>query len=122
MSSGPSNGDSLRDSISFYHERTVKTLLKLTSRDSQARGEVIQNCPDGCLSIQRGVHRIVQTNYRDEDNQRNIEPVDMLMPVGPSYFLVGNVDFGGGGRLGRRLLRRFSTHFCNIPPVTVDFG
>ncbi len=54
----------------------------IASGNSQSRGEVIDYAPNGGLPIQRCPEGSDAANKWDPNYQVNVEPVDMLVPIG----------------------------------------
>ena len=54
----------------------------VASSDSKPRGEVVSNAPYGGLPIQRRPESSDAANQRDANDQVDVEPIDMLVPVG----------------------------------------
>lgn len=67
-----------------------------TSSDSQTSQEVVNECPDGRLPLKR---RPVCGNHAVDGNSNNegdVEPVDVLVPVVSGQRLVCDVQLFGG--------------------------
>jgi len=63
----------------------------VTSCDTQTGHKVVEDGPDGSLPLERrivGLDHSVDGNENDEDD---IEPVDVLVPVRPSHGHLGDV-------------------------------
>ena len=54
----------------------------IASSDSQSRGEVIDDTPNGGLPKQRCPEGSDTANEWNPNDQVDVEPVDMLVPVG----------------------------------------
>lgn len=61
--------------------------LLLTSSYTQTGHEIIQNCPDSGLPLQWGIHRRVQAHHGYEDDEGDVQPIHMFIPVGPGNLL-----------------------------------
>jgi hypothetical protein len=59
--------------------------------DTEACQSVVDESEDGSLWLQRGENGSRTANDRDEYDESNIEPVDMLIPILDSERLLGNV-------------------------------
>lgn len=68
--------------------RGVGPETMVTSGNTQSSGEVVAYCPDGSLCLKRCECGSIQTGYGDHDDQVDVEPVDMLIPVTPCYRLL----------------------------------
>jgi len=79
--------------------------------DSQPRGEVERNCPDGGFESERCPKSLDATVDRNANDEDDVEPVDMLVPVRPRngslcdmlllWLIFGvSVRFGGFGHGG----------------------
>ena len=53
----------------------------ISSCDSQTGGEVIQNGKDGCLQVQRRPPGLDAAVYGNANDEGDIEPVDVLVPI-----------------------------------------
>lgn len=54
----------------------------VTSSDSEPRSEIVSNTPYGGLPIQRRPESSDAANERDANDQIDVKPIDMLVPVG----------------------------------------
>jgi hypothetical protein len=72
------------------------SMLELTSCDTETSPEIVNDSPDegGCL--ERSPDGSNETVNRDGDDQCDVEPVDMFVPVGPGNRLVGDMRFPAG--------------------------
>jgi hypothetical protein len=59
--------------------------------DTETGEEVVGDGKDGRLVLQLDPVRGDQADERDEDNEGRVEPVDVLVPVGPCYRLFCDV-------------------------------
>lgn len=57
----------------------------LTSCDPQAGHEVVDHRPDGSLEVQRHPESLDTASQRDSQDQGDVEPVDVLIPVGEGH-------------------------------------
>lgn len=62
-----------------------------TSCDAEAGEEVVEDGEDGRLGLQRRPVGLDAAVERDSDDERHIEPVDVLVPVGLGDGLLGDV-------------------------------
>ena len=53
----------------------------VTCRDTKAGGEVVGYCPKRCLELERNPDSLNEAIHRDADNESDIKPVDMFVPV-----------------------------------------
>ena len=60
--------------------------------DSQTSSEVVGNGPNGGLEIERSPGRVDQTNDWNTDDESDVEPVDVLVPVLACDWGVGDVS------------------------------
>lgn len=67
--------------------------LQLTGGDTKACHEVVDKCKQGCSPLQRDPEGLDTAIERNSNNESNIEPVDMLVPVGLGYGGIGDVRF-----------------------------
>ena len=54
----------------------------ITSSDSKPRSEIISNAPYGGLPIQRRPESSDAANQWDANDQVDVKPIDMLVPIG----------------------------------------
>jgi len=57
----------------------------VTSSDTETCAEVVENCPDGCLELQRRPDGSNAADDRDAEDECAVQPIDVLIPVLPSY-------------------------------------
>jgi hypothetical protein len=84
--------------------------VQLTCCDTETGEEVVDNGPDGGLELQRhpeGLDQPVQGDTNDEDD---VQPVDMLVPVLTSDGRVGNMDLLGVSSPRARSVCRLRRH------------
>lgn len=62
-----------------------------TSCDTKTGHEIVGNCPDSSLDLQRSRVCSNQAIDRNANDERNIKPVNMLEPVGLGDRLLGDV-------------------------------
>ena len=74
---------------------SVRPKSVVTSGDAEASSEVVKTCPDGGLEEERSVGGTNEAKHRDANNQSDIQPVDMLVPIIPRNGSVGDVRFLG---------------------------
>lgn len=65
-----------------------------TSGDSQARHEVVQHGKGGSLPPQRGEECLNASVERNADDEGDIQPVDVFVPVGSGQWRLGDVRLG----------------------------
>lgn len=70
-----------------------------TSCDAQSGCKVVQYGKDECLQLQRHPPRLDHAVHRYANDENDIHPVDMLVPVGPGYGSLGDVLLFGVVRL-----------------------
>lgn len=78
---------------------------ELTSSDSDASHIIIGNGPDGSLELERDPAGLDQAIERNEEDEGDVKPVDMFVPVRQIDRCVRDVRFldgvvGCGNRLG----------------------
>ena len=49
--------------------------------NTQPSPEVVDDCPDGCWDLQLGIKSSETAQDGNNQNQRRIDPIDMLMPI-----------------------------------------
>jgi hypothetical protein len=79
----------------------------LTSCNTEASHEIVRNCPDGCLQLERCPVGCDETVDWKANNEGDIQPVDVLVPVGLRNGLLGDVRLLGIVLLVAVRLRRF---------------
>lgn len=67
----------------------------LTSSDAQTCVEVVHNGKDGGIEAEGNPVGRDEANHGNDDDEGGIEPVDVLVPVGPGHRGVGDVHLGG---------------------------
>jgi len=65
----------------------------ITSCDSQTSGEVVGNSPDGSLELERILEGEDTASQRNADNESDVQPVDMLIPIRLGDGCLCDVDF-----------------------------
>lgn len=75
--------------------RLVLNSELLTSCDSQSSEEVVDDCPDGGLQLQRYPESLDTARNGNADDESDVEPVDVLVPVLASHLSIGNVHLLG---------------------------
>jgi hypothetical protein len=99
MQSEPRGGGNLmRVSVGVWDRRDSRH----TSGNAHARHEVVDDGPETGSPLQRRGIGGDEAIDRHEDDEDNIEPVDMVVPVGTGDGLVGDVLFLGGRGAGGR--------------------
>ncbi len=78
---------------------------KLTSCDTETSHEVVGNCPDGRLQLERCPVCRDEAVDRKANDQSDVQPVDMFVPVGLRNWLLGDVRLLGIVLLTSRLKR-----------------
>ena len=75
---------------------------KLTCGDTETSEEVIDDGPDSSLDLQGHPKGLDTAVHGDTDDEEDVQPVDMLVPVAACHDSVGNVDLLGvsGARPG----------------------
>ena len=63
----------------------------VTSCDAEASEEVVYNCPQSSLPLERCESSSDAANQGDAANEGDIEPVDVLVPILPGHGGVGDV-------------------------------
>lgn len=66
-------------------------LVKLTSGDTETSHEVVGKGPDSRLQLKRSPVCHDHAGYRNGNDHENIEPVDVLVPIGGSNGLLGDM-------------------------------
>jgi hypothetical protein len=74
--------------------RGVGPQTMVASSDTETGSEVVCNCPDGGVAVERGPPSLDQTEKGNANNEEDVEPVDMLVPVGLGHRGVGDVRPG----------------------------
>lgn len=98
MSYEPKDDDNLQ-----YREETISCLSdrlkvrklqseKLTSSDSKAGVEVVDDGEQSRLPLEGHPVGRDEAKNGNEDDEGGVEPVHMLMPVGPGHWRVGDVN------------------------------
>jgi hypothetical protein len=67
-------------------------LLMLTCSDAQTSEEIVHNSPDGSLELEWHPNGLDAAIDRDAENEENVQPVDVLVPVVASHGGIGNMD------------------------------
>ena len=80
-------------------------LWELTSCDAETSHEVVGNCPDGRLQLERCPVRCDETVDWKANDESDVQPVDMFVPVGLRNWLLGDVRLLGVVLLASRLKR-----------------
>lgn len=62
-------------------EPVAETTLRHTRCDSQARHKVVGHGPDGGLPVERRPHCLDATDERDAHDQKDIQPVNVFVPI-----------------------------------------
>jgi hypothetical protein len=78
---------------------------RLTGCDSKTSHEVIRNCPDGRLQLQWCPVCGNEPVDGKPNNEGDVQPVDVLVPVGSRNWLFGDVRLLGIVLLASRLKR-----------------
>lgn len=68
-------------------------MTRPTSCDTETCHEVIGNCPSSSLPLKRSPIRGNEAIDGNTDNECDVEPVDVLVPVGLGDGLLGDVRF-----------------------------
>jgi hypothetical protein len=63
----------------------------VSSSYTETSPEIIDNRPDEGLILQRSVKRSPYTKNWNDDNERNVEFVQVLPPIGHRYGLIGDM-------------------------------
>jgi len=71
--------------------RGVGPQTMVASSDTETGCEVVCNCPDGGVAVERGPPSLNQTQKGNANDEEDIEPVDVLVPVGLGHGGVGDV-------------------------------
>jgi hypothetical protein len=79
----------------------VSPQTMIASGDTHAGVEVIDDGPDGGSELQGGEHGPIAANYRDHDDEVNVEPVNMFPPIGPGDGEFSDVRFVSHGLAAR---------------------
>lgn len=78
---------------------------QLTSSDAETRVEVVDDGKDGGIEVQRHPVGGDEANDGDNDDEKGVEPVDVLVPVAPGHGGIGNVHlFVPGASTAERLI------------------
>jgi hypothetical protein len=67
----------------------------VTSSDAETSVNIVEDSPKGSLELKRNPIGGDEAGQGNEDNQRGIEPVDVLRPVAPGHGSIGNMDLIG---------------------------
>lgn len=70
----------------------------LTSCDAQSSEEVVDDCPDSSLQLQRHPESLDTAGDGNADDESDVQPVDVLVPVLASHLSIGNVHLLGVSR------------------------
>lgn len=81
-----------------------------TSCDSETGEVVVDDGPDGGLELQGHPDGLDASVQRDSDDEEDIEPVDMLVPVLARHGRIGDMDLLGLSGPRPRSLRGFGRH------------
>ena len=80
-----------------------------TCGDAKTCEKVVKYRPDGRLQLQRNPEGLDKSSERNTDDESDIQPVNMLVPVRTSDGGISNMDpFGIGST--RTAVRRFGSH------------
>ena len=71
--------------------RSVGPQTVVASSDTETGSEVVSDCPDGGVAVKRSPPSLDQTHEGNADDEEDIEPVNMLVPVGLGHRGVGDV-------------------------------
>ena len=63
----------------------------VTCGDAETSGIIIENGEDSGLEVERSPDGLDQSVKRDEDNEGDVKPVDVLVPVFPRHGYLGDV-------------------------------
>jgi hypothetical protein len=78
---------------------------ELTSCDTETSHEVVGNCPDGRLQLKRCPVCCDEAVDWKANDESDVQPVDMFVPVGLRNWLLGDVRLLGIVLLASRLKR-----------------
>lgn len=67
----------------------------VTSSDAETSVNVVEDSPESSLELERNPVGGDESGQGNEDNQRGVEPVDVLRPVAPGHGSIGNMDLVG---------------------------
>ena len=70
----------------------------VASCDTEAGVEVVDDGEDGGLEVERYPVAGHEAQDGDNDDEGGVQPVDLLVPVAPGRWLVGNVNLLGINR------------------------
>ena len=98
--SGPRDGGILMG-VSVFFLLAGMISVGPTSCDTQPGVEVVHNGEDGGGTLQRMEISRDEAHQRDDDDEEDAQPADMLVPVPPCHGRLCDVRlFRAGGRLG----------------------
>lgn len=75
----------------IFWSRCEQELIKRTGSDSETSVEVVDDGEDGGIELDRDPVGGDEANHGNDDDEGGVEPVDVLVPVGPGHGRVGNV-------------------------------
>lgn len=88
-------------SFSGFSRKILSQRPKLTCGDAQTGEEIIDDSPGDGLQLDGDPKGLDAAIDGDSDDEEDIEPVDMLMPVVTVDGSIGDVDLLGKGRVDR---------------------
>jgi hypothetical protein len=94
----------------------VRPHTMVTGSDTETSVEVVKACPEGSVELERNPVGGDEADDGNDDDECGVEPIDMLVPVGPGYREVGNVRLVAlqGVDLGGRLASKRNIVFGAI--------
>jgi hypothetical protein len=66
----------------------------VASSDAETSVDVVEDSPESSLKLERNPVGGDEAYQGNEDNQRGVEPVDVLRPIAPGHGSIGNMDLG----------------------------
>lgn len=90
----------------------------ITTGDGDTGHVIVKEGPEGSFAAERSEHGPGTADNRDNDNQRHIEPVDVLVPVLEGEWLLGDVHIRLVSRGGRS--RRLGNGNCDGPLAQIS--
>ena len=77
--------------LAFEIETLIKEAL-LTCCDTETGEEIVGDGPNGSLELQRHPERLDAPIQRDSNDEEDVQPVDMLVPVVAIDSRIGDMD------------------------------
>jgi hypothetical protein len=90
----PKDGDNLNFMLAD-ELNLIRRQKKLTSGNTQSCHEIVGNRPDSSLPLERCPVRCKESVDRNSNNESDIEPIDVFVPVGLGNRFLGDVRLLG---------------------------